>query len=882
MAAIFAPWPLGGNWPFFRFAALIVGTALLATTLVLPKKPSPLVAFPFIWLVVAFGGAYVLFQSLPQSAFLSTPVEVVNTERFAESGLKGIDLQAEPSDVGAISVYPAATREKLVELLLAFGFFVAATVWLTERKSIVNVLWGISFSGVAVTLFGLVQSLSWNGKIFWQIPVSNGWVFGSFVNKNNAAGFLLVTLGAAMFFLARQMIQWSEKRQPSGLVLDSEEWDEVNELYAPTLSERFLRFVAEIQPKHLYTLAATTVIASGVVASLSRGGMLALAGTLLMTFVVLARTNRKLVASLAAILFIGGATFVVVSERSDSVVAKIESLSDVSQAAAPRLAHWNDALPFAAEHLAFGTGAGSYRYVTSSMQSFFFEKIFAHAENVYIETVVEMGLVGVSLLVIAIFIALMACFRLIRQRENFDKALGVGGLASLVGVALASVLDFGIYQPANSIVMAIMMGMVVGRDNYKYARPNAKIATYAIPVFLFLMLISSCWAVYESYGIESRQYATRLIKLINQSEEPIGRHNTKRAFDAIESSLSTAIKIRPDDSEAEFQMGEYHVAKFRTEWARELLSEYDVLKKEAAKTPEIPFEDLSPETIWRTTALSFLHQEYRYVERSNKAAAAQMVSDPKIQDHLKSAYDHYEKAEKNCSRVFKTRIRQAQLSAYFEPGAEPGHLAAALSRNFWNSQILYECGLLALNSGKQDLAVELWARCLSNPHTKKFERPIVEFCLAELSMKRLYEQVLPQNPENLLSVARKYFPSELILPKKYLLIHTKQVISEAQLDETERFYFLAEAERLSEEFELAAKHYQKALELRPEKTLWRFEYAKCLYETKQFNEAVRQLKKCELENSRLNHSIKPLLDRIRRDRLQSPVQASKPGSESPQ
>ena len=57
----------------------------------------------------------------------------------------------------------------------------------------------------------------------------------------------------------------------------------------------------------------------------------------------------------------------------------------------------------------------------------------------------------------------MASIKLMGQRDSFDQALGVSGIICLVGQALAAALDFGIYQPANAIAMAALMGGVVGR-----------------------------------------------------------------------------------------------------------------------------------------------------------------------------------------------------------------------------------------------------------------------------------------------------------------------------------------------------------------------------------------------------------------------------------
>ena len=134
-------------------------------------------------------------------------------------------------------------------------------------------------------------------------------------------------------------------------------------------------------------------------------------------------------------------------------------------------------------------------------------------------------------------------------------------------------------------------------------------------------------------------------------------------------------------------------------------------------------------------------------------------------------------------------------------------------------------------------------------------------------MNLFFEKVLPQEPAKLIKVAHKFFHgADLMLPKKLLLVHTKRVIAATELSELERNFFMAEACRLSEEFEPAAKFYREALELDPSRVLWRYDYAKCLHQSKQYDEAIRQLKICELEPSKIQRNIKPLLKKIHRDR----------------
>ena len=59
-----------------------------------------------------------------------------------------------------ISVYPAATREKLVDLILAAGIFFIATIVLNRAKYLLPILMALASSGVAVSFVGILQRLS--------------------------------------------------------------------------------------------------------------------------------------------------------------------------------------------------------------------------------------------------------------------------------------------------------------------------------------------------------------------------------------------------------------------------------------------------------------------------------------------------------------------------------------------------------------------------------------------------------------------------------------------------------------------------------------------------------------------------------------------------
>ena len=145
---------------------------------------------------------------------------------------------------------------------------------------------------------------------------------------------------------------------------------------------------------------------------------------------------------------------------------------------------------------------------------------------------------------------------------------------------------------------------------------------------------------------------------------------------------------------------------------------------------------------------------------------------------------------------------------------------------------------------------------------------LFKLCIEELPMRVFYEQVLPQNPYNLLRIARFYFNRpELTLPKKFLLIHTARVITaDESLTDFERSLLLAESAYLGREWQVAADGYANALSHKPKDTPWRYAYAVSLYELGKFDEAMAQLKICQLDSSMKQNKVRSLTAKIRRER----------------
>ena len=148
--AIFTtPWFIGGNWPFCRFWLLLLGAAGLSVIFInqllaksgKPALDDPKIALHNVWLLLAAGCIFTAFQASGASGWLQARLGAENPaisihQTIFESSANHLGKHPQRIDTEnalgnetgdrlknhlpqkrPISVYPAATREKLVDLI---------------------------------------------------------------------------------------------------------------------------------------------------------------------------------------------------------------------------------------------------------------------------------------------------------------------------------------------------------------------------------------------------------------------------------------------------------------------------------------------------------------------------------------------------------------------------------------------------------------------------------------------------------------------------------------------------------------------------------------------------------------------------------------------
>ena len=525
-AMLAAPWLLAGNIPPVRTVAL--GLTFVASL------------------------ACFVFPSL-----IGTPTKLgIAMKALLLTGLAFAAIQIIPFGGSTISEYPAATRSRICELILGISAFFVASCVFRDQKTLPWFFGLVALNGVLITFFGLAQNVSNTEKLFWFYElIWGGDPFGPFVNANNAGGYLLLCLASANFFVAQRVFrsQHVNKTQHDGPGQQS-----TFSIVVSTIGRSF----AKLETQQLYMLAAVAAIAAGVLASMSRGAAVALLVSLFVGWGLLFR--RSLAFGLVSLVVAAAGIGVLAwTQQGGAVVSSLETLTDVENNVGNRFVHWQDAWVYSMDHQPLGSGLGTYSIMYPAYQkTWHFKRWFKHAENQYLEVFAELGLIGLTILLACISLMVIGSIRLLSFPDSTSRAVGLSGLVAIVSQIVAGAFDFGLYQPANTLLMASMAGVVFSQLNWGWSAKHIADESQArgksrfVWCAMLVVAVLSGWATYE-YSAVDALVATRRF---NERFDPVRHRDQIVKYQGL---AEYAIKVRPDDADAHFYLAQNYVLQYR-------------------------------------------------------------------------------------------------------------------------------------------------------------------------------------------------------------------------------------------------------------------------------------------------------------------------------
>ncbi len=338
-----------------------------------------------------------------------------------------------------------ATRRAAVKLLAVAAFFLLCYNTYRTRAQIRRALWTMIGTGTLIALFGIVQRMTWNGRLYWVGPESpTDSAFGPFVNRTHFAGLMVVVLPAALaFILARR-----RGAQPA---------------YGstPRWRDRLRAWNSESRDATSLLPLLVLVMGGAALVSGSRGGAVALLVTLVaMTLGFLASGKRSRFRAarllLAAVLIVLTASWI----GSDVLYGTVERLAEEVRRPGEslRVRVWGDALVLWSQFPLRGTGLDTFGVAFPAVRTVQAPVVFEHAESDWIQLLTDTGALGLLLAVTAVGAVARA---LLRRRP---QGLALAGLVALLGTVVQGIGNYNLPIMSNLIYLGLMVVLALKAD----------------------------------------------------------------------------------------------------------------------------------------------------------------------------------------------------------------------------------------------------------------------------------------------------------------------------------------------------------------------------------------------------------------------------------
>lgn len=332
----------------------------------------------------------------------------------------------------------------LIALIIAANFFPSR-----ERLAVLGHV--LVFYGLAVALFALVQYFTWSGRFYWVRPTMATAAFGPFANHNHFAGYmeLLIPL-------------------PIALVITRAVSREVRVLYG----------------------FAAAVMGLAAVASLSRGGMISLAAT--MMFIVLvsmrlpaarrssaagkfadtgrgklkARGGFRAIASQAVVVvalvaFIGAGVLWI---GADPIIQRVAPGQVVEGQPKETFSTsrgwiWRDTITMIRANPLVGVGLGAYGTAFNIYTKRDGSVRVPQAHNDYLQIVADCGIVGGFIALWFLIVVFRSVGRGLKARDPLLAGLALGSGAGIFGILVHSLFDFNLQIPSNALLFLVLVAV---------------------------------------------------------------------------------------------------------------------------------------------------------------------------------------------------------------------------------------------------------------------------------------------------------------------------------------------------------------------------------------------------------------------------------------
>jgi O-antigen ligase len=408
-------------------------------------------------------------------------------------------------------------RQQLVRVVVYVALFFLVLHNLNRKESTTIVVMTLMAVGFILAFVGVAQFVKHYPTLLGVTRPAQylARASGTFVNPNNFAAYLemIVPIALASVMMGR---------------------------FSPTV-------------KVLLAYCAFAMLA-GIAMSVSRGGIIAMAVTLvLFCFVLLAQRDFWLpaVIALGTMLILG----LVFASQFDSIQRRFASALHNERADFNgRIFYWQAAKELYARHHFWGIGPGHYDVEFPSVRPFQVQQRAQYVHNDYLNTLCEWGTVGMG--IIAIFCGLLA-WQIVQAWQAFGRsssesvlkksdrrAFILGATVGLVALMLHCIVDFNMQIPGDAITAITLMALIAAHARFVSERYWKNPEVFGKICLTILAAGAVVYLVAAEIRTGRETYWLRQAK------------NEEVSWSREELCLKNAHDIAPDNAETDFTLGE--------------------------------------------------------------------------------------------------------------------------------------------------------------------------------------------------------------------------------------------------------------------------------------------------------------------------------------
>ena len=681
----------------------------------------------------------------------------------------------------------------------------------------------------------------------------------------------------------------------------------------PTLGEsveairdRIGQYVGSLNAMRLWSIALVAFIAGGVLCTASRGSILAMFVAAMVTCVALAfRSGNRGHAVGLVVVMLAGAGIMSWAGQTQYVQERLASMLDESTYDTGRLPNWMEAMNTVPEFCVAGTGLGTYRFVYERFQHRYLRDLaHYHAENQFVQALVEGGIVALLLLLVAIALTAAAILRLYRTGGAVNTTLAVVGTFALTSQIVGGSFDFGLYIPSNMMLMAAICGIVVGRaalltvwssqvlddsgrglsfqssrhspDEQRHRRHanddllsdgeqvvhgstrsrrafksrHASATEGSTPNLVSVPAPSSVATLIVGilllgclFGSLELNKAAKIEVAMRAAQLSDIREIEDPGFVAsIISPLQATLPNRWDDALAHRRLAELRMQHYRAETYQRLLAEKNVETPDAKDDDnENSAESQRDEDLWRRSSVWHLNGTLRQLDREGDSASIEaLVNQPSVQDHLLPAMKHVLLARKSAPTIPQLHYMLAELSAVNDVKSDD-QIHLNRARTLSPGD-----ATMWYWTGLLDLNANRNEQACQSWRKSLLLTPmhlsdIMDSARGQLTIRQILDDVLPMDSEILLKTANEYFSGEAQTSiRNRFLKRAEEALDQTDLPADRLAYITAKIYLLQGRGEEAVPFFKTAVDLNSFTTSWRYDYACLLRDLEKYDEALEQ------------------------------------------